>query len=38
MAERGGLLKTVANDPLLPSRILPSDYLGKQVWRETVLP
>jgi len=25
-------LEAVTNDPLLPGRILPSDYLGQQAW------
>ena len=27
---------TVTNDPLLPGRILPSDYLGQHAWRRRV--
>ena len=29
-------LEAVTNDPLLPGRILPSDYLGQQAWRRRV--
>lgn len=32
-AEREAWLDAVANDPLLPARILPSDYLGRQSWQ-----
>ena len=32
-AEREAWLDAVTNDPLLPKRILPSDYLGQQAWR-----
>jgi phenylacetic acid degradation operon negative regulatory protein len=32
-AEREAWLDAVTNDPLLPGRILPSDYLGQQAWR-----
>ena len=32
-AEREAWLDAVSNDPLLPRRILPSDYLGQQAWR-----
>ena len=32
-AERETWLDAVTNDPLLPGRILPSDYLGQQAWR-----
>jgi phenylacetic acid degradation operon negative regulatory protein len=32
-AEREAWLEAVTNDPLLPGRILPSDYLGQQAWR-----
>ena len=35
-AERETWLAAVTNDPLLPGRILPSDYLGQQVWRRRV--
>src|SRR4030095_9270930 len=35
-AEREAWLEAVTNDPLLPSRILPSDYLGQQAWRRRV--
>ena len=31
-AEREVRLDAVTNDPLLPGRILPSDYLGQQAW------
>jgi phenylacetic acid degradation operon negative regulatory protein len=32
-AERDAWLEAVTIDPLLPSRILPSDYLGQRAWR-----
>jgi len=32
-AEREAWLDAVTNDPLLPTRILPSDYLGLPAWR-----
>ena len=35
-AERETWLDAVTNDPLLPSRILASDYLGHQAWRRRV--
>ena len=35
-AERETWLEAVTNDPLLPGRILPSDYLGQQAWRRRV--
>ena len=35
-AERQTWLDAVTNDPLLPARILPSDYLGQQAWRRRV--
>lgn len=31
--ERGAWLNAVSNDPLLPERILPLDYLGKSAWQ-----
>ena len=34
--ERGAWLDGVTNDPLLPQRILPSDYLGQQAWRRRI--
>ena len=34
--ERKLWLEAVTNDPLLPGRILPSDYLGQQAWRRRV--
>ena len=34
--EREAWLEAVTNDPLLPGRILPSDYLGQQAWRGRV--
>ncbi len=34
--EREVWLDAVINDPLLPGRILPSDYLGQQAWRRRV--
>ena len=34
--ERDAWLDAVTNDPLLPGRILPSDYLGQQAWRRRV--
>jgi DNA-binding transcriptional regulator PaaX len=33
VTEREAWLDAVTNDPLLPARILPSDYLGQQSWR-----
>jgi DNA-binding transcriptional regulator PaaX len=33
---RAAWLDAVINDPLLPGRILPSDYLGQQAWRRRV--
>ena len=35
-AEREAWLDAVTYDPLLPGRILPSDYLGQQAWRRRV--
>ena len=35
-AEREAWLDAVTNDPLLPGRILPSDYLGQPAWRRRV--
>ena len=35
-AEREAWLEAVTIDPLLPGRILPSDYLGQQAWRRRV--
>jgi DNA-binding transcriptional regulator PaaX len=35
-AEREAWLDAVTNDPLLPARILPSNYLGQQSWRRRV--
>ncbi len=35
-AEREAWLEAVTNDPLLPGRILPSNYLGQQAWRRRV--
>jgi len=32
-AEREARLEAVTNDPLLPGRILPPDYLGQLAWR-----
>ena len=34
--EREAWIVAVTNDPLLPSRILPSDYAGQRVWRRRV--
>jgi len=34
--EREAWLDAVTSDPLLPGRILPSDYLGQQAWRRRV--
>ena len=34
--EREAWLDAVTIDPLLPGRILPSDYLGQQAWRRRV--
>lgn len=35
-AEREAWLDAVTNDPLLPERILPSDYLGQHAWQRRV--
>jgi phenylacetic acid degradation operon negative regulatory protein len=35
-AERESWLKAVAIDPLLPERLLPPNYLGRQAWRRRV--
>jgi DNA-binding transcriptional regulator PaaX len=35
-SEREAWLEAVTNDPLLPGRILPSDYLGQPAWRRRV--
>jgi phenylacetic acid degradation operon negative regulatory protein len=35
-AEREAWLDAVTHDPLLPGRILPSDYLGRKAWRRRV--
>lgn len=35
-AERAAWLDAVMNDPLLPARVLPADYLGQQAWRRRV--
>ncbi len=35
-AEREAWLEAVTNDPLLPERILPPDYLGQQAWRQRI--
>ena len=35
-AERETWMDAVTNDPLLPERILPSDYLGQRAWRRRV--
>lgn len=35
-AEREAWLDAVTNDPLLPARLLPSDYLGQQAWQRRV--
>jgi phenylacetic acid degradation operon negative regulatory protein len=35
-AEREAWLDAVTNDPLLPGRILPSNYLGQRAWRRRV--
>lgn len=34
--EREAWLDAVTKDPLLPARLLPSDYLGQQAWRRRV--
>jgi phenylacetic acid degradation operon negative regulatory protein len=34
--EREVWLDAVTNDPLLPERILPADYLGQRAWRKRV--
>jgi phenylacetic acid degradation operon negative regulatory protein len=36
-AEREAWLDVVTNDPLLPKRILPSEYLGQQAWQRRVI-
>jgi len=33
-SEREAWLDAVTHDPLLPARILPSDYLGQQAWQQ----
>jgi hypothetical protein len=35
-AEREAWLGAVTNDPLLPGRTLPCDYLGQPAWRRRV--
>jgi DNA-binding transcriptional regulator PaaX len=35
-AEREAWLDAVRADPLLPERILPSDYLGQEAWRRRI--
>src|SRR6266699_4484478 len=35
-AERDAWLDAVTNDPLLPERILPPDYLGQQGWARRI--
>jgi DNA-binding transcriptional regulator PaaX len=35
-AEHEAWLDAVTNDPLLPKRILPPDYLGQQAWRRRI--
>lgn len=35
-AERAAWLDAVINDPLLPGRLLPSNYLGREAWRTRV--
>ena len=35
-AEREAWLDAVTNDPLLPKRILPSEYLGQRAWQRRV--
>ena len=35
-AEREAWLEAVTNDPLLPGRIRPSDYLRQRTWRRRV--
>ena len=35
-AEREAWLDAVTNDPLLPERILPGDYIGQQAWQRRV--
>jgi DNA-binding transcriptional regulator PaaX len=34
--ERAAWLAAVTPDPLLPERILPSDYLGQRAWRRRI--
>jgi len=36
-AEREAWLDAVTQDPLLPERILPSDYLGQEAWRRRMV-
>jgi phenylacetic acid degradation operon negative regulatory protein len=35
-AEREAWLEAVTTDPLLPGRLLPSDYIGQEAWRRRV--
>jgi phenylacetic acid degradation operon negative regulatory protein len=35
-AERKAWLDAVTNDPLLPGRLLPAEYLGQKAWRRRV--
>ncbi len=35
-SEREAWIEAVTNDPLLPERALPPDYLGQQAWRRRV--
>ena len=35
-AEREAWLDAIQSDPLLPERLLPTDYLGQQAWRRRV--
>jgi DNA-binding transcriptional regulator PaaX len=35
-AEREAWIEAVHNDPLLPERLLPVDYLGRTAWRRRV--
>ncbi|HYT58805.1 MAG TPA: hypothetical protein VEL06_01455 [Haliangiales bacterium] len=35
-AERQAWHEAVTNDPLLPERILPPDYLGREAWRRRI--
>jgi phenylacetic acid degradation operon negative regulatory protein len=36
VAERKAWLEAVGNDPLLPERLLPPDYLGRNAWQRRI--